>query len=101
MIGSKLSEKTFRQGIERLEAAFRTLPLSKPSLKIYYEKLQHLEDKSFIAAVEQIIEKETFFPAISRFCISPEEEYQDKIAEENLLAVRKQIKEFGYNPDEQ
>ena len=67
MTGSSLSEKAFKQGIKRLEAAFRIKILSEASLKVYYEKLCRLDDKSFLTGVESIIEQDTFFPTIARF----------------------------------
>lgn len=53
-------------GVQRLEAAFRTQPLSDDSLKLYYEKLCNVPAADFLYAVEKIIEAEDFFPSISK-----------------------------------
>lgn len=101
MTGSSLSEKVFKQGIERLEAAFRTHPLSEASLKVYYEKLCYLDDKLFLAAIESILEQDTFFPAVARFLEYIEEQRENDLCMENAAIIKKQMEETGYNPDDQ
>ncbi len=57
--------------MSKLEAAFRTAPLSNETLEIYYEKLKEVDDGSFMSAVDGVIEGENFFPSIpilARYC---------------------------------
>lgn len=65
MSKDSLSVRAFKEGILRLEAAFRVNPLQETSLKIYYEKLKEACDQTFTAAVEECIEQENFFPSIA------------------------------------
>lgn len=58
----------FLEKLKRLEAAFRTQPLNKESSQLYFDMLEDagVDDATFAAAVENIIEAEDFFPSVSK-----------------------------------
>lgn len=60
-----MQDLIFSKGIQSLEAAFRTQPLSEKSLEIYFQKLKGVDDKLWLSAIETIINTETFFPSIA------------------------------------
>lgn len=59
-----MQDSAFKKGIIRLEKAFRQQPLSQGTLEIYFEKLKGVDDGIWTQAVEEIIDKEDFFPSI-------------------------------------
>ena len=60
-----LDKNVFKEGLKKLEAAFRAQPMPKDSIKIYYEKLKGAPDDIFQRAIDNVIERENFFPSIS------------------------------------
>lgn len=60
-----MTGSAFSKGIKQLESAFRQQPLSKASLKIYFEKLQDVGDDIWQSAIDDIISTEDFFPSIA------------------------------------
>lgn len=80
----KLSEELFKEKILRLESSFRIAPLSKETLTIYYEKLKGFRAYDFSRAIEQIIEKECFFPSIAKILEFKPDAGQEILTDEKL-----------------
>jgi hypothetical protein len=62
-----MRKELFVEKMKEMSAAFRCETPKAESLKIYWYYLKNTPDKKFIAACENIIKKERFFPAISVF----------------------------------
>jgi len=60
-----LTEKTYRDGMQMIEAAFNT-DLKKETVKVYWQILKkRISDEFFIETIEDVIVAERFFPTIS------------------------------------
>jgi len=60
-----LTEKTYRDGMQMIEAAFNT-DLKKETVKVYWQILKkRISDEFFIETIEDVIVAERFFSTIS------------------------------------
>ncbi len=59
-----MTEDNFKTGLKRLTAAFRT-NINEESIQIYWEYLNEISDKKWLASVEDVIKYEHRFPSIA------------------------------------
>ena len=76
MMINTISKDVFKEGMKRLEIAFMK-DIPKATLTLYYEKLKGFKKYDFDRAIEQIIEKECFFPSIAKILeFKPDAEHE-------------------------
>lgn len=63
----EMPQKTFKDGIKKLQIVFALKELSLDRVTIYWRKLKHINGERFTDVVEKIIERERFFPTIACF----------------------------------
>lgn len=65
MINTKqLTTRVFQEGMKKLEFGFRVRELSTETIQVYYSRVNFVTDKEFSQAVDNILDKEQWFPTI-------------------------------------
>lgn len=60
----QLTTEAFQAGINKLIAGFRLQDLSQETIEVYYERINFCTDEKFSQAVDNILDKEQYFPTI-------------------------------------
>ena len=63
----KLTTVVFEEGMAELAIVFQDKKISEDFLKTYYRRLNFCRDKDFLQAVDDIIDKEQWFPTVKVF----------------------------------
>ena len=63
----KLTSEVFQEGMAKLATIFQDKKITEDFVKVYYERLNFCTDKEFSLAVNDILDKEQWFPTISVF----------------------------------
>lgn len=60
----KLTTTAFQTGIDTLMAGFRVQDLPEKTIEVYYARINFVTDEEFSRAVNNILDKEQWFPTI-------------------------------------
>lgn len=79
----KLTIAIFEAGMTELAVVFQDKKISEDFLKIYFRRMNFCTDKEFLRAVNDILDKEQWFPTIKVFLnyLPPPKKYEPTLEE--------------------
>lgn len=60
----RLTIAAYEEGVNKLVLGFRIAILTEETMKVYYSRINFVTDKEFLQAVDDILDKEQWFPSI-------------------------------------